>query len=184
MITPFNLDKTIQASAVLAKQHSNRISRLRLLKLLYISDRESIRETGRPITGDSVVAMKNGPVLSRTYNLIKGESLAAAQWDHCFSNLSNRELQLIDDPGNGQLSRHDIATLIEVAQRFAACDDWDVAEHTHTFPEWLKHRPNGNTSARIAVDDVLEALGMSLQKETLLAEAKAEEAVDNLLSTL
>jgi hypothetical protein len=32
-------------------------------KLLYLADRESLKKTGRPITGDRVVAMEHGPVL-------------------------------------------------------------------------------------------------------------------------
>ena len=74
MILHFNITKTIQASAVLLKADPNHsMSRLRLLKLLYIADRESLTERARPITGDYPVAMDHGPVLSNTYNLIKGE---------------------------------------------------------------------------------------------------------------
>lgn len=39
------------------------MSYLRMLKLLYLADRESLKETGHTITGDRVVAMEHGPVL-------------------------------------------------------------------------------------------------------------------------
>ena len=56
----FNLDKTMQAIAALLHFHGTKeMSYLRLLKILYIADRESLKETGRPITGDHVVAMEH-----------------------------------------------------------------------------------------------------------------------------
>lgn len=75
MIFRFNIAKGDRASAVLLKtEPAHRMGRLRLLKLLYIADREALTERARPITGDSPVAMDNGPVLSNTYDLIKGQN--------------------------------------------------------------------------------------------------------------
>ena len=68
----FDFLKTLQASGVLLQLDANRMAYIRLLKLLYIADRELLAETGRTLTGDEAVAMKNGPVLSRVYDLIKG----------------------------------------------------------------------------------------------------------------
>jgi len=45
---------------------------LKLMKLLYLADRESMRRNGRPISGDRYVSMDHGPVLSQTLNLING----------------------------------------------------------------------------------------------------------------
>ncbi len=45
---------------------------LKLLKLMYLADRASLIETGFPITGDAIVAMDKGPVLSTTYDRLKG----------------------------------------------------------------------------------------------------------------
>src|SRR5207245_2612690 len=44
---------------------------LKLLKLMYHADRTSLIETGFPVTGDTIVAMDNGPVLSKTYDHLK-----------------------------------------------------------------------------------------------------------------
>src|SRR5688572_14417051 len=76
-----NLAKTVQATAVLLQAApGERMSYMRLLKLLYLADRRMMRETGSPITFDRVVAMKHGPVLSETYSLIKGEHPDAGVW--------------------------------------------------------------------------------------------------------
>ena len=111
MIFRFNIAKTIQASAVLLKaEQTNRMSRLRLLKLLYISDREALTERARPITGDRPVAMDHGPVLTNTYDLIKGEDFLATEWDK-YIKREGRDAVLASDPGVGDLSRYEIAKL-------------------------------------------------------------------------
>src|SRR5689334_9935426 len=108
MIIRFEVDKVIQAAAVLlGTADAKRMTRLRLLKLLYIADRESIAETEAPITGDSVVAMDHGPVLSETYNLIKGEAFAAYQWRQYF-NVFEQDVELKADPGVEALTRYDV----------------------------------------------------------------------------
>ena len=77
MVFRFNIEKTIQAIAALLHFHgSKEMSYLRMLKLLYLADRECLQETGRPITGDRVVAMEHGPVLSSVYDLIYRISLS------------------------------------------------------------------------------------------------------------
>jgi uncharacterized phage-associated protein len=184
MFPRFDPTRTIQAAAVLLKTSpSHRMSRLRLLKLLYIADRETLQEAGRPITGDRAVAMKNGPVLSRTYDLIKGADLAAPEWERFFRNADRWEVELIDEPGVGELSKYEIEKLQDVACRFEACDDWEVAEHTHGFPEWQKNRPDGNTQRPIPLEDLLEAVGLAEHQSDLLAEAQALSAFDSLLSS-
>jgi len=53
-------------------EESREMDRVRLLKLLYIADRESIAQTGEPILGTKLVAMKWGPLHSKVLDLING----------------------------------------------------------------------------------------------------------------
>ena len=76
----FHFEKTLQASAVLLGLDGGRMDRIRLLKLLYIVDRELLAEIGRPLTGDMAIAMKHGPVLSQVYDLIKGIAGRTSEW--------------------------------------------------------------------------------------------------------
>src|SRR5205823_6164307 len=106
---------------------------MRLLKLLYIADRESLKETGYSITGDHVVAMERGPVLNHVYDLIRRRHPNNEQWaDHL--QLSNYRLKLLKDPGKGRLSDYEVRKLEEVCGRYAACDEWDMVRITHEFP--------------------------------------------------
>jgi uncharacterized phage-associated protein len=179
MLIPFDTTKVIQAAAALLKTESSAcMSRLRLLKLLYIADREYIQEKARPITGDSVVAMDNGPVLGSVYDMIKGRDAGAVDWQ-MFLVSNGILVQLKSDPGVGKLSRQEIAKLQDVAGRFRDQDDWDVAEYTHTFEEWQKNKPPKGSSKRIPLDDVLAATGRLDQKASLLEEERRQHRVES-----
>ena len=181
MLIPFHILKVVQASALLLKtEPGRRMSRLRLLKLLYIADRESLRERARPITGDDVVAMDHGPVLSHTYDLVKGADYADPVWEQFLHPSGARDLELAGDPGVGKLSRYELTKLQEVATRFMDKNDWEVAEYTHTFPEWQKNQPPRHSSRPIPLDDLLEATGLFAQKDELLARERSELAADHL----
>ncbi len=180
MIFHFNIAKTIQAAAVLLKVESpHRLSRLRLLKLMYIADRESLQERARPISGDRPVAMDHGPVLTNTYDLIKGEAYFSRQWEQYIQN-EGRDAVLKSDPGVDDLSRYEIAKLHEVAHRFQDCNDWEVAEFTHAYPEWSKNKPPQGSCNVIPIDDILSATGTLELKEKLAADAAAEAAAVRL----
>ncbi|HVX85481.1 MAG TPA: Panacea domain-containing protein [Phycisphaerae bacterium] len=157
------------------------MSRLRLLKMLYIADRIVLQNVGRTITGDAVCALDNGPVLTRVYDLIKGEDVHIVEWSPFIRNEGKRDLLLLADPGIGKLSRFEVHTLGQVADRFDSSDDWEVADYTHAFPEWIKNQPPRGSSKRIPLDDILEALDMLALKPTLVAQAAAESATDQLL---
>jgi uncharacterized phage-associated protein len=174
MLVPLDILKIIQASAVLLKSEApQRISRLRLLKFLYVGDRESLAKRGRPITGDRPVAMDNGPVLSTTYSLIKGSDNASSVWERYFS-ASGRDIMLREDPGVGKLSRWEIEKLQEISQRFVAEDDWAVAEFTHKYEEWEKNRPAKGSMKPIPLDDLLAATQLTAHKQELLEDLRVE----------
>ena len=186
MLTPFRAEKLIQAAAVLLKAtEPHRMSRLRLLKLLYIADRESIQETGFPITGDEVLAMPHGPVLEATYECIQDQHFHSQAWRRHIDNDGKHDVVLVEDPGVAQLSRYDVTKLQDVARRFEEMPEWELVEHTHSFPEWIKNQPEpgGRGSRRIPVKDILEAVGLGAEADEILAEAKSYRSVEQLLNS-
>jgi len=44
-----------------------------IVKSLFLADKEHLNKYGRPVTFDNYVAMKHGPVPSKTYDLLKGK---------------------------------------------------------------------------------------------------------------
>ena len=61
----------------------------RISKVLYFADQKHLTRYGRPIVGDTFIAMENGPVPSQTYDMVKavrGDSLfcRAASYERFF----------------------------------------------------------------------------------------------------
>lgn len=177
MSFPFDVEKALQAINVVLEHEAEQtkadsIDCIRLLKLLYIADRESLKETGSPITGDEVYAMDHGPVLSEVYNAIQDKSRYAAPWSH-FIVRDGDKVSLSTDPGRAKLSRYDVEKLKEVTKRYHKTGTWQLVHITHKFPEWKKfYVPD--TSTPIPLRSILESLGFAeAQIETIEREARS-----------
>lgn len=184
MVIPFDTMKVIQAAATLLREHAGRMSRLRLLKLLYIADRESIAETLRPITGDSVVAMDHGPVPCRTSNLINRKDSDSPLWDSYISQEGPQDHRLIRDPGVGKLTRREVDKLRRVSETHREMNDYDIVVEMHGFEEWLRNKPPQGSSKPVLLDDILQALNLGQYKERIEAEAKAVAALDREIAAV
>lgn len=178
----FNYEKAVQAVAhILRDEPSHRLNYMRLIKLLYMADRESLRETGQPITGDRVFAMDRGPVLSNLYNLIKQEHRRTPEWSRFFRR-DHYELVMESDPGNEKLCRYEAEKLTQVQQENQDLDEFDVANKTHTFPEWKQNKPSPGGANPIPAEDILRALGYDSEEiERIRKEARAEHAMARLM---
>jgi uncharacterized phage-associated protein len=176
---PLKVDKTIQAIGVLFRADGVQcMNHMRLLKLLYIADRESLREVGRPIVGGPVVAMERGPVLEEVYDLIQGRHREMPLWDE-FLCKQRYALALRRDPDVGKLSRYEIAKLQEIAKRYEDDDEWALSRFTHDFAEWKKNDP-GTSSRPIPLADVLEAVGRGPAAAQIAQEAQDAVFFDRL----
>ena len=150
----FHFERALQASAYVLRLDRKKMSYLRLLKLLYIADREWLAETGESITGDRAYAMKQGPVLSTIYDLIKGNGTKAGEWDD-FIRTEGYSVELVADPGRGELSRGIVEKLAEITEKYRNIDDWELSELTHEFKEWADHYKG--SASPIPWQDILAA---------------------------
>lgn len=175
----FGTRKIVEAVAVLLQSsHRRRMGRLRLLKLLYIADRESLRETGRPIAGTKLVAMDLGPVHGEVYDLIKGSGSGEEIWSRFFQSVGI-DVKLITDPGVCHLSEYEIAKLNEIAAAYRDTSDGKLSAITHDFEEWIaNHKPE--SSKPIPMSDVLRAVGREEDEESILKDAKHVAAANKL----
>jgi len=148
---------------------------LQLLKLLYIADRESLRETMRPVLGGRVVAMSKGPLHSKVYDLIKGQGEDASLWSH-FIRLDEYDAELADDPGDSELSDYEVELLCRIARDYGRLTEWELVELTHRFAEWAKNYPDPNekTSRRIHLSDILDAVGLHDDTKAILTAIRKE----------
>lgn len=167
MATLFNERKTAQAGAFLLHMAGGRLPLLKLVKLMYLAERESLRLYGEPLTGDSLVSMPHGPVLSRTYDQMKGSAICSeGGWDTWIADQSDyavalRDPSMIRDAEQDllALSDTDIEVLSSVWRQFGHLDKWAIRDYTHDHcAEWKD--PDGS-SVPIAYADVFRALGFS-----------------------
>jgi uncharacterized phage-associated protein len=169
MKIPFNLEKAMAATSILLGETEHRcMEYLRLLKLLYIADREILAKSDAPLLGSRLVAMKNGPLHSRVFDLIKGEDSSATTWQKFFTTHSY-SIRLNEPAAISSLSRFEIRKLKEVSDKFRNVGTWELVDMTHDFPEWKKAYPDPteNTSRPIEFAAVIEAVGRIDDKEHL-----------------
>lgn len=178
-----DVHKAIQAVGVVLRRQSKAASKLRVLKLLYIADRECLRRTGSPILGSKIVAMQHGPLHSELLDLINGNHLSEPEWSNYFKTMGILVI-LENEPGVGKLSRREIELLNETVDARAGLDDYDVAEETHRFHEWIKNYPNRDekTSRPISIGDLLDAVGRTQDKEVILQDLNDEAAFSRFFS--
>lgn len=177
-----DLETTIQAAGVLlARQPGQRMSYLRLLKLLYLADRRMLAETGRPITFDSCVAMDNGPVLSGLYDVIKGTHLGSSRWSRSFER-EDYTIHLRSIPERGRLSSKAIEVLQTVQDEVEELDDWSLVSKLHAeLNEWQANRPKQGSACPIDLRDILLAVGYSDDEaQEIRASIEAEEEANRL----
>ncbi len=179
----FRLEKAIQATGVLFRQeHVKRMAYLRLLKLLYIAERESLKETGRPIIGDHVVAMDHGPVFTRVYSLVKGEAVGTDVWNNYLVK-DHYHLELSHSPDVGELSRYEVEKLQEVGKRYEDWNDWEVVRETHSFEEWKNNIPIKGSSLPIPFAHILKAVGRDKDTEAIAQFHKDSQIYDNIFGS-
>lgn len=166
----FGTKKKIQAAGVVLRGRGP-MDRLRLLKILYIADREALAERGVPIIGGRAVAMDHGPLHSDIYAMIKGEHDCEAYWSQFIANEGRHTVVLKKDPDRLELSPYEIGKLEDVAERMERFETWDVRDGTHEFEEWKNAHVPG-TSRTISLEAILTAQGVPEE----VIEAIVEEA--------
>jgi len=146
---------------------------LKLIKLLYIADREALRQWGRPVTTDRYVSMKEGPVVSNVYNLIVSEPSPREQsiWHQHIRTVSNWDVELVGDTPKDELSDAEETLLGDVFKTHGHKNRWELVDETHKFPEW---KNPGTSSLPITYREILKAVNKSEEEVSAdIAELKS-----------
>jgi uncharacterized phage-associated protein len=169
----FREEKATQAAARLLKLRGGTMSHLKLIKLLYLAEREALTRLGTPLTYDSYVSMPHGPVLSATLDRINERQMySGGYWDRHITPKLENEVSLRDAASvpNDQLSPAEEALLDEVFESYGHLTRWEIVRFTHTLPEWVD--PDGS-SIPIDPSQILRSEGYS---EEEIAEMEADWA--------
>ena len=174
-MTNFDERRAAEAAAYLLFRAGGRLPLIKLMKLMYLAERESLLRFGEPITGDRLVSMDHGPVLSTTLNHINGAVREAeGTWEKWISDRADnavalRDPSMIRTPEQDLLglSDSDLDVLGDVWSRFGHFGRWELVEYTHkNCPEW--EFPDGS-SCPIPYDRLLSVLGFNEPLQVIFA---------------
>lgn len=166
----FSEQKVAQMAAYFLKRRGGQMAYLKLMKLLYLADRESMGRYSVTMSEDVHVSMPQGPVLSATLNLITGQVESPA-WRSWVTPNANFEVSLsrpVDDWDLlDELSAADLEILESVWCGFGHMTRWQLVDYTHDrLPEWVD--PKGS-SIPINPRAVFTALGRTEEQAERLA---------------
>ena len=120
------------------KERGERIDEMKLHKLLYFAQRESLIRTGEPLFAEELQGWRLGPVAAQIRKPYKDNSFDPA----------------VSDADMGQ----DKETLDYVFENYAQKDSWSLSRLSHGEICWKKSRkgvaPNESSSNVIPLDDI------------------------------
>jgi uncharacterized phage-associated protein len=184
----FRERKIAQTAAFFADAQGGRISVLKLIKLMYLADRESLNRYGDPITHDSMYCLKDGPILSRTLDYVKGiEESSDDGWDDWITDRENKEVgikQVVTPEKLDELSKAELQILRNVWGGFGHMTPSQIRNYTHRHcPEW-KEPPSGGR-VRLRYREVLKALGKTPQQiEKVGRSLRADYYIEKMLNNI
>jgi len=183
----FNEQKVSQMAAYFLYKRGGLMSHLKLMKLLYLADRESLRLYGLSMSGDYLVSMPHGPVLSMTLNLMDGDVESSENgWEDLISAKENHELSLkntLELDALDELSRADLNILEKIWDEFGAMSRWEIRDYTHKFcSEW--ENPYGS-SKPISFQRLFQSFGhLPAAAEKLVMQMDEQQHIDELFAEL
>lgn len=77
-----------------------------LLKILYFAEKAHLLKYGRTITGDAIIAMKYGPVMSLAFDMLK-----PSKFDPNYFDVQDNAVEALKEPDMSYLSESDVACL-------------------------------------------------------------------------
>ncbi len=154
-----------QMAAYFLLQRGGRMSYLKLIKLLYLTEREYLRLYGITITGDKMVSMPHGPVLSQTYDIIGSGSQSEGGWNYWVKDEDNYEVSLTRDFERDDLEEINDAA-IEVMEgifrEFGHMSRWEIRDYTHDH--CAEYDDPEGSSIPIKLRDLFIAVGKTNQQ--------------------
>jgi uncharacterized phage-associated protein len=157
MAVRFNEGKATQAAAFFLKLRGGQMHYIKLIKLLYLADREALIRWGLPFTTDRHVSMDNGPVTSRILSLITEDCPKPVWSKYISAPLGEYEVRLLEQAPTDLLSRAEENLMSEIFEKYGHMNRWYLIDTVmHKLPEW--RNPCGS-SIPITIREILEAGG-------------------------
>ncbi|MFA6522344.1 MAG: Panacea domain-containing protein [Patescibacteria group bacterium] len=143
-VIEFDHEKATQALNFFARKEGGSISKLKVIKLIWLVDRYHLRKYGRPVTNDTYFAIELGPVGSTVKDLAEySDFLAEEERTYLDRFLTcNREANTVtskDEIDRDVLSDSDQEALETIYAHFGKLSQASLVRLSHEYPEWKKY---------------------------------------------
>lgn len=155
---PFDKDAAHAAAVFFSQQEGGRINKMKLVKLLYISERTSLQESESPLFGGMYCSLAYGPIISEILDALNGnywQGLTLQQHDIVLAEGSTPAFDALSDWGKELITR--------VYKEYGSKNQWELSELTHCeFAEWKN--PGKGRRELIAIRDIVQDGGEELEE--------------------
>lgn len=155
--------KITQCLNYIALKDGGKVNYMKALKLLYLAERLHLREYGRLITDDNLIAMKNGTLGSQSKDVaMLSDFLPHIAYKYAEKNLKRGGRYEIETNSNEQteLSDSDTECIDRVYSLLGDKDQFELGELTHELPEWKRNQysieQEGKTVVELDVSDLFK----------------------------
>lgn len=132
----------------------------KIFKVLYFADMEHLNKYGRPITGDTYIAMEYGPVPSAIYDMFKAVRGDGYQWEDI--NTLKKDIRVRDryyveplhDADTRMLSASDIEILDWALSKYGKLSWDEIIQKSHAYA-WK----NTDLNDKISIESMLKEKG-------------------------
>lgn len=152
---------------------NGKADKLQLIKMLWLADRYLMRQYGTELLRDKYYAMKNGPVPSFTYNIIKKERLT--DWQKKLVNMSfetkGRYTIILKSPVDEEYLSKAVKETLSLIYNKTKNMASNLPSISHFFPEWKKTEfdPKKNKSNPIDKQDFFSTIDNSKIPKSIIS---------------
>jgi uncharacterized phage-associated protein len=132
-------DKAAQAAAFFTEKAGGSIEKLKLIKLIYLTERESMNKRARPMIYDEMYSLKHGPICFNALNGING-LVDKSIWSKWVKLHGTKTVHAVRVPSRSKLdhlSNSDLKIMENVWAKFGHMTSAQIRNWTHeNCPEY------------------------------------------------
>ncbi len=153
-----NIEKAVEVILWFCAKKKGKINRYNLLKALFYAEIEHLNKYGRPIIGDTYIAMKYGTVPSLIDNLITKNAIAFSK-ERIRSlpyDLNKNDILAKREANNKFFSKSDIKCLENAFKKYGKLPFGKLRDVNHAHKAWKttwKEHPNEAIPFELLIDD-------------------------------
>ena len=144
MALQIQLKKSVQVINYFARlTSSKKIGKVKLLALIYLTDRFHLRKFGQTLTNDQYIALENGPVPTTIKKIVE-QHFGLISTDECYlidfidRPAKDQNIRSVEETDMSIFSAEEIETVEFVAANFGRMGRNDLIALAQSFTEWQK----------------------------------------------